>query len=61
MNPWAIVDIILGVLLIAAIVVALVLYKKQAKCIKGAISKLTVINYILLLIGLVISTMITGI
>ena len=37
MNPWAIVDIILGVLLIAAIVV-LVLYKKQAKCIKGAIS-----------------------
>lgn len=38
MNPWAIVDIILGVLLIAAIVVALVLYKKQAKCIKGAIS-----------------------
>lgn len=38
MNPWAIVDIILGVILIAAIVVALVLYKKQAKCIKGAIS-----------------------
>lgn len=40
MNPRAIaiVDIILCVLLIAAIVVALVLYKKQAKCIKGAIS-----------------------
>lgn len=38
MNPWAIVDIILGVLLIAAIVVALVLYKKQAKCINGAIA-----------------------